>query len=1230
MKERTYTLIAPALLFIITVGSLFLSTAHAQTETAPSGSGTSASPHIIANLNNLAWLQDVHNDSAWGDYYLQTADIDASSDTSWNSGAGFTPIGGSGNSFAGTYDGGGHTISGLFISLSNSPWSVGMFASLYGGATVKNLGLVNVNITGATAVGGLAGIVNFSTVQNCYVSGTVHGSGTQLGGLVGEASGTTNPSTIYAVITNSHSSAAVTGDSDDVGGLIGSLGTLATVTGSYSTGNVESTNPANQYTGGLIGYASLVTSIRTSYSTGNVTGKNYVGGLVGIDNGVNTTSSVIDSSYATGTVSGATYVGGFIGESIETGITNSHSSGRVLATGNYSGGFVGDNISASTVSDCYCTGSDSGASDAGGFLGAGGSFASVTASYSTGKCQGGSNVGGFAGYIYNHGISNCYSMDTVIATGSGVGGFVGEDQGAGVDKCYSTGSVTGGSLVGGLIGDNIGGSTNSLWDTQTSGQSSSSYGDIAATTSQMQTQSTYTTYSWDFTSTWAIDPGINGGFPGFAWQSQYAPAAPSAATGAGTGITWSSVTLNGNVSPHKDTTTVKFVYGTSSGVYPDTVAATQSPIYGYGPISVSKAISSLTASTTYYYRVIASNLLGPAVGSELSFTTTAAPSAPTAMTDSVSSIASTTAISYGTVNPNGDTTTVRFLYGTVSGTYHDSVVATQSPLTGYSSTHVTANLSGLTPGQTYYLRVSASSILSYERGSEISFTTVASTETAPSGSGTSSDPHIIAGLDNLKWLQDASNDTAWGDYYKQTANINASPTSTWNSGTGLSPIGNSSTPFSGSYDGQGHTIDSLHISRTGSNYQGLFGTLGSSAVVESLGVTNASVSGNDFVGALAGWVESGASVTSCYTSGSVYAGHGDCGGLIGESDGTVATSFSNCNITGGSVYSMGGFIGYTDGGSITNCYSTGRVNVSCAGAGGLVGNHTSAAIDDCYSVSKVSAPNTYGGLIGGNYGGSVTGSFYNTDSTGSSAAGTGETSADMKTESTYTGASWDFISTWAINGSINSGYPYLPAVDHSLPVQATNFVATADVGSVTLSWKTQSELANAGFNILREDPGTSTFKLISSYTSNDSLKGLGTSSAGRIYNFTDSKVISGDTYRYKIQSVSTGGTTKDLSTLSVTVDVPKTYALYQNYPNPFNPSTTIRFDLKQASNVTLEIYNTLGQRVEKWSNGVMGAGRYNEVVNMSRYASGIYFYRITAIGINGERFIETKKMLELK
>jgi hypothetical protein len=125
-------------------------------------------------------------------------------------------------------------------------------------------------------------------------------------------------------------------------------------------------------------------------------------------------------------------------------------------------------------------------------------------------------------------------------------------------------------------------------------------------------------------------------------------------------------------------------------------------------------------------------------------------------------------------------------------------------------------------------------------------------------------------------------------------------------------------------------------------------------------------------------------------------------------------------------------------------------------------------------------------------------------------------------------------------------------------------------------------------------------------------------------------VTSGSTYQYKVQSVSTNGTTKDLSTLSVTVDVPKTYALYQNYPNPFNPTTTIRFDLKQASTVTLDIFNTLGQRVEYWNYGLMDAGRYNETANMDRFASGVYFYRISAVGIDGQKFVSMKKLSMIK
>ncbi|HUI30139.1 MAG TPA: T9SS type A sorting domain-containing protein, partial [Candidatus Acidoferrales bacterium] len=143
-------------------------------------------------------------------------------------------------------------------------------------------------------------------------------------------------------------------------------------------------------------------------------------------------------------------------------------------------------------------------------------------------------------------------------------------------------------------------------------------------------------------------------------------------------------------------------------------------------------------------------------------------------------------------------------------------------------------------------------------------------------------------------------------------------------------------------------------------------------------------------------------------------------------------------------------------------------------------------------------------------------------------------------------------------------------------------------------------------------------------------RGMGTNSTGKSYNYTDNKVTSGSTYQYEIQSVSIDGTTKDLSTLSVTVNVPKTYALYQNYPNPFNPSTTIRFDLKEQSTVALDIYNVLGQRVLESNYGTMSAGRYDENINMDRFASGVYLYRIAAQGNNGEKFVSIKKLMLIK
>jgi hypothetical protein len=100
--------------------------------------------------------------------------------------------------------------------------------------------------------------------------------------------------------------------------------------------------------------------------------------------------------------------------------------------------------------------------------------------------------------------------------------------------------------------------------------------------------------------------------------------------------------------------------------------------------------------------------------------------------------------------------------------------------------------------------------------------------------------------------------------------------------------------------------------------------------------------------------------------------------------------------------------------------------------------------------------------------------------------------------------------------------------------------------------------------------------------------------------------------------------------------IPTTYALDQNYPNPFNPITTIRFALPKLSNVTIKIYNLLGQEVATLVEGVREAGFYTQQWNGhnqygNQVATGVYFYRIEAKPADGGApFTSLKKMLLIK
>ena len=130
----------------------------------PAGTGTSGDPFQVASLDNLLWIST--NSTSWTSYFIQTADIDASGTTSWNSGAGFSPIGNTTTLFTGSYDGQGFEIDGLFIERSATSW-IGLFGYT-NGSEISNLGLINVDITGDTHTGGLVGEqYNNSTVINC-------------------------------------------------------------------------------------------------------------------------------------------------------------------------------------------------------------------------------------------------------------------------------------------------------------------------------------------------------------------------------------------------------------------------------------------------------------------------------------------------------------------------------------------------------------------------------------------------------------------------------------------------------------------------------------------------------------------------------------------------------------------------------------------------------------------------------------------------------------------------------------------------------------------------------------------------------------------------------------------------------------------------------------------------------------------------------------------------------
>ena len=235
----------------------------------------------IAELVNEEWKSDIN--------ITLTDDIDLS-------GIDWTPIGIDYNHrYTGTFDGGGHTITGLTVTGSYK--YAGLFGDIDENGTVKNVVLEDVQITSDNSSGSVGGVAgdSWGTIENCSVSGSVSGT-TFAGGVVGSQWG--------GSITGCNSSATVKGVIF-AGGIAGETNSGASLTGCYATGDVtvENDGTNNSHAGGVVGYNGGGT-LTACYATGSVTGSGsgtiYVGGVTGSNN-----LGILTACYhAKGTVSG--------------------------------------------------------------------------------------------------------------------------------------------------------------------------------------------------------------------------------------------------------------------------------------------------------------------------------------------------------------------------------------------------------------------------------------------------------------------------------------------------------------------------------------------------------------------------------------------------------------------------------------------------------------------------------------------------------------------------------------------------------------------------------------------------------------------------------------------------------------------------------------------------------------------------------------------------------------
>lgn len=918
----------------VTVAENEITVQAADTSAEPSGSGTAADPYQIGNADQLMWFAAKVNGSTKKSTSNLCAKLTSDIDLT---GKDWTPIGQATNTYSdyvtygGTFDGGGHMVSGLAIN--NAKTYQALFGYVKGG-TIRDLtvkGSVKTSTKSSSYAAGIVSYGNPVTIKNCTNEVDVTAS------AKGYAAGVCAYLGTGSKMESCANKGSVSGYGDYVGGVAGTVtGSTTTITGCFNHGVVTNTGKPgsmNYCTGGIAGGISTGVTVERCGNTGNITSTlKRTGGIAGSAGGT------INACFNTGTITGIYGVGGIAGDS---------------------------GTSDAKVTGCYNTGDVKGVSP--------------SASFKDTNAKGiGGIIGGVGGTSYKASVSGCYNMGTVsnasTLTDITVGGIVG----CSAAKTYS-----------GTATENLMTVTNCWYlDTtaaQGDGYNKNASGITAKTAKQIADgdigdgwvmgpdghpilgwQDPNATYKVTFninledaklvvkdSSDKTVDPESDGTYKLKNGTYTYEVTADEYKTKTGS----FTVAYSGqSISVSLDIQKYDYVFTTDPE---DAKLTVKSGNDVQKSLADGRTYQLAKKGNPYRYTVEkfgyetksgTLNVKGNADNDKKSVTLKKLPVYKVNFTvEKAAGGQDSTPVITVTSKDDKDAD----LEADEDGDYHlpDGDYSYSVSCSGYKTVRGEFTVSG-----------KDLTVDGIQLEIQTSWDGESYTEPAKNGQGV----YLISSPDELMWFDKNAKMT---DSAKLLADITINEDVSGSDATSQkykwTPIGMDKTKaYTGNFDGNGHTISGLYINSTAAN-TGMFGRIGSSAVVKNLTLADSVIrSTKNYTGAITGYIDDAASVTNCHTKNSVQVSAAVyTGGITGYQDDTsTLTRCSNAaEVTGAN--NVGGISGYNwskSSASLTDSYNRGSVSGSNLVGGICAQIYIGGTVSDVYNLGTVQATGTAG------------------------------------------------------------------------------------------------------------------------------------------------------------------------------------------------------------------------------------------------------------------------------